>query len=290
MKHILITGATGNIGREVIPYLVQTSTNSKIIVAVRNIKTAKIHFKNYPALEYRAFDFENTVYCNSAFKNIDVLFLLRPPHISEVETYFNPLLQSAKENNIKKIVFLSVQGAEKSKIIPHHRIENLIKTLGFNYIFVRPSYFMQNLTTALLPEIKEHQSITLPSGKGVFNWIDVKNIAEAIAFLIEDFDKYKNKAYEITGSENKNFYDIATLITNITGIKIQYKSINPIRFYFKKRKEGLEKPFALVMTMLHFLPRIEKASNITTNFKDITGKQPTLLKDFIEREKTIFNG
>jgi hypothetical protein len=52
-------------------------------------------------------------------KNIDVLFLLRPPHISEVETYFNPLLQSAKENNIKKIVFLSVQGAEKSKIIPH---------------------------------------------------------------------------------------------------------------------------------------------------------------------------
>jgi hypothetical protein len=41
---------------------------------------------------------------------------------------------------------------------------------------------MQNLTTALLPEIKKHQSITLPSGKGVFNWIDVKNIAEAIAF------------------------------------------------------------------------------------------------------------
>ncbi|MEZ5024288.1 MAG: hypothetical protein R2728_13685 [Chitinophagales bacterium] len=52
------------------------------------------------------------------FKDIDLLFLLRPPHISKVDEYFQPLFRSAKNNGIDKVVFLSVQGAEKSKMIP----------------------------------------------------------------------------------------------------------------------------------------------------------------------------
>jgi hypothetical protein len=52
------------------------------------------------------------------------------------------------------------------------------------------SYFMQNLTTTLLPEIVKQKRITLPSGKAKFNWIDVKNIGEATAHLILNFAKY----------------------------------------------------------------------------------------------------
>jgi len=63
---------------------------------------------------------------------------------------------------VNQVVFLSVQGAEKSKVIPHNRIESLIIEYGMEYIFLRPGYFMQNLTTTLLPDIIKRRQIFLP--------------------------------------------------------------------------------------------------------------------------------
>ncbi|QTE22300.1 NmrA family NAD(P)-binding protein [Polaribacter cellanae] len=288
MKRILITGATGNIGIEVVHYLAKLNNESEIILAVRNIKSAEKKFASILNLSFRLFDFEKQNSFDTAFKNIDILFLLRPPQISKVDVYFKPLLESARNNKIEKIVFLSVQGAEKSKVIPHNKIEHLIKLIGFEYIFVRPSYFMQNLTTTLLPELQKTQTITLPSGNAKFNWIDVKNIGEITADLINSFENYKNKAYEITGTENKNFQEVSKLLSDTLGAKFKFKSINPIRFYFKKRKEGVANGFAIVMTILHFLPRLQKKPKISENFTKITGKKPTTLKEFIVREKETF--
>lgn len=285
MKQILITGATGNIGREVIHYLTELGKESTIIAAVRDIEDAKRCFSAYPKLRYRKFDFEDASSFNSSFRGVDTLFLLRPPHIAQVEKYFRPLLKAAQENKVREIVFLSVQGAEKSKVIPHNKIEGLVQSFGFDYIFVRPSYFMQNLTTSLLPEIQNNRTITLPSGQAKFNWVDVKDIGEATARLIASFDTYRNNSFEITGTENKSFKEVADLMSEVTGLRIEYKSINPISFYFRKRKEGLKSDFAIVMTILHFLPRIQKVPELSDSYKSLTGKKPTLLKEFIEREK-----
>lgn len=288
MQKMLITGATGNIGLEVIHYLQALNPENRIIAAVRNAEKAKKKFPQAAKLDFRLFDFEDPETYATAFNQVDLLFLLRPPHLADVERYFRPLLVSAKENGVEQVVFLSVQGAEKSKVIPHNKIERLIQELGFDYIFVRPSYFMQNLSTTLLPEIVNHKSITLPSAQAKFNWIDVKNIGEATARLILDFEKYQNQSYEITGSENKDFAEVTTLMTKAIGEKISYKSVNPINFYFKKRKEGLASGFAVVMTMLHFLPRLQSEPEISKNYQQLTGKHPTTLAEFMEREKETF--
>lgn len=284
MKRILVTGATGNIGLEVVHYLSEMNSGSEVCLAVRKKNRVKETFKNFPNFPLRQFDFENEDSYSEAFKKVDILFLLRPPHISDVEMVFRPLLISAKENGVNKVVFLSVQGAEKSKVIPHNKIERLIQELRFQYIFVRPSYFMQNLTTTLLPEIVINKSITLPSGKAKFNWIDVKNIGEATAKLILDFENYQNQAFEITGTENKCFGEVASLITLISGERIRFNSINPISFYFRKKKEGIESGFAAVMTILHFLPRLQTEPTVSDTYQKLTGMKPTTLKEFIERE------
>lgn len=158
MKQILVTGATGTIGSEVIRYLSQMKSECGIIAAVRTIKRAMKILPDDSSLSFRQFDFENTGSFKSAFDGIDVLFLLRPPHISDVQTYFQPLLESAKRSGVGNILFLSVQGAKSSKMIPHNKIEQLIKDLGINFIFLRPSYFMQNLTTTLLDEIVKEKN------------------------------------------------------------------------------------------------------------------------------------
>jgi uncharacterized protein YbjT (DUF2867 family) len=285
MKRILVTGATGNIGSEVIHYLLEQHEPIRVVAAVRDVEKAKTTVEDHPSLTLQSFDFEDTSSFQAAFQQVDVLFLLRPPQLADVEAIFRPLLVAAKENGITKVVFLSVQGAEKSKLIPHNQIEGLIQELKFNYIFVRPSYFMQNLTTTLLPEIRRDRRITLPSGKATFNWIDVKNIGEATAKLLADFEQYKNRSFELTGTENKNFEEVAQLMTEVLGQKITFNSVNPISFYFKKRREGLEHSFAIVMTILHFLPRLQKVPKLSDNYQRLTGKTPTALRAFLEREQ-----
>ena len=126
MSNILITGATGNIGFEVIRFLNKIDTSNRIVAGVRNIEKAKKVFKDYPKLDYVHFDFEDFDTFDIALNGIDTVFMLRPPHISDIDKYFKPLILKIKDRNINQIVFLSVQGAEKSKVIPHNRIERLI--------------------------------------------------------------------------------------------------------------------------------------------------------------------
>lgn len=282
MARILITGATGNVGKEVLQFL--NTTDHQIIVGVRNVQRAKIETVDKNSISLTHFDFENEKTFKPAFEDVDRLFLLRPPHISEIKKYFDPLLSRAKESGIKQIVFLSVQGAEKSNIIPHNKIERLIKDYGFEYIFIRPGYFMQNLTTTLLHEIRAHRQITLPAGNAKFNWVDVKNIAEVTAIALSDFEKYSNKSIEITGSEQLNFEEVADIMSEVIREKITYRSVNPLKFFFLKKKEGMNTGFIIVIAILHFLPRIQKQPSLSKSYTDMTGKIPTTLKEFIERE------
>ena len=284
MKRILITGATGNIGHEVIRFLYADNLLNQIIAGVRNIDKAKIEFKDYSQLDYVKFDFEDSATFDNSLDKIDCIFLLRPPHISNIDKYFDPLINKIKEKKINQVVFLSVQGAEKSKIIPHNKIEKLITDCNLDFIFLRPSYFMQNLTTTLLKDIQEKRKIILPAGNAKFNWIDIENIGEVTAKLLNDFDNYKNRVIELTGYENKDFYQVTDLINETITNKIKFDNVNPFRFYWTKKNDGFNSGLIIVMMMLHLLPRFQKEPKISDFYEQLTGNKPTTLMKFIRRE------
>ena len=288
MKRILITGATGNVGQAVVQHLSLINTDNKIIIGAHNLAKTKKVFADFSNIEYVYFNFEDPSTFHGALKDIDSVFLLRPPHISNVQKYIAPLIEVIKAKGINEIVFLSVQGADKSRFIPHHKIEKLILEKGIDYIFLRPSYFMQNLTTTLIKDIQQHGKIILPAGKAGFNWVDALNVGEMAAILLDRFDHYKNQAYEVTGYENKNFREVVSQINKLIGTKIQYKNTNPLSFYRIKRREGVGRGMILVMIMLHFFPRFQKSPGISGFYEKVTGKNPTSLGEFILREKLSF--
>ena len=288
MKRILITGATGNIGMETIRFLYEKDTTNQVIAGVRDIDKAKKIFSKFPQLEFVTFDFEHVDTFENALENIDTIFLLRPPQISDIPTYFQPLIEKIKQKSIQQIVFLSVQGAEISKLIPHNKIEKLIQDSGIDHIFLRPAYFMQNLTTTLLKDIQLKRQIILPAGKAKFNWIDVVNIGETAAILLNDFVNHKNQSIELTGYENETFAKVANLINEVVTDKIEYKNVNPFKFYRIKKNDGIPTGMIIVMIMLHLLPRFQKDPRISNSYEMLTGNKPSTLREFIYREKNIF--
>ncbi len=289
MKNILVTGATGNVGREVLRFLFSFKHDFSIIAAVRNIDKAKQQFKEYPELKFVDFDFEFPETFENAFNNIDRVFLLRPPHISDTEKYFKPIINMIQKCGIKKIVFLSVFGVEKSKIIPHNSIEKLVKKSGLKYIFLRPSYFMQNLFS--LTEIVDNKKvIQLPASESKFNWIDIKDIAEIAAIALLEENNDLPKIIKLTGAENLSFGEVVSLINDRikSGKKIEYQAMNPICFYRLCKRKGLPASKIIVMILLHYLPRFQSDPKITNDFERITSKKPTSVVEFIEREIIFF--
>jgi len=147
---------------------------------------------------------------------------------------------------------------------------------------------MQNLTTTLLQDIQLKRKIILPAGKAKFNWIDIENIGETSAILLERFSDFKNQTIELTGYENENFYAVVNLINKTVRIPISYESVNPFKYYALKEKSGMAKGLILVMIMLHFLPRFQKLPKISNFYEKLTGKKPTTLSEFIQRESYKF--
>lgn len=290
MKNILITGAGGNIGYEIIRGLHEIASPHRIIAADYNIARAKKVLSGFLSLEFRTLDFADPGTFKSALRDIDMVFLLRPPRLADVHRYFAPFVDVMLTKGIREIVFLSVQGVEKQKSIPHHKIEKLILDRGLDYAFLRPSYFMQNLNTTLVHEIRNNNKIFIPSGKAKFTWVDARDIGLVGAHVLNDFEKYRNRPYVITGSEQKSFAEVAALLSQVLGRQVVYESPSLMKFFREKRKLGIPKMMVFVMIMLHFLPRLSGNINpLSDTVQTITGRLPGSLEAYMEREKYRFD-
>jgi uncharacterized protein YbjT (DUF2867 family) len=292
MSKILITGASGNIGKSVIKQLFShLKTSVSVYPGVRNPgKSSALKLERlYQGLNFKILDFENPSTFPEALEDIDLVFLLRPSHISEVKKYFQPFINALIDKKIRGVVFISVQGVEKSSVIPHNKIEKLISQSGIPYVFLRPSYFMQNLTTTLYDELKRNQRIIVPSGEALFNWVDVESIGEVAAVVLGHFETYTGQAFDITGYENLNFLELVRQINESTSQNLEYNSFNPISFYFYQKRTGKASGFIMVMIMLHFLPRFQPPPVISNAYEKLTGNKPNSLRKFIERERSSFS-
>ncbi|NCA87100.1 MAG: NmrA-like family protein [Clostridia bacterium] len=281
---IFITGATGNAGAATLQNLFSNASRTDVVAGVRHVDAARSFLNQFEGLEIRAFDFEKPETFATALQGVYCVFLMRPPHISKISKIMKPFLLAAREHGVKRIVFLSVQGADRNQMIPHSKIERLIRELNFEYIFLRPGYFMQNLTTTLYDDIRRKHKIILPAGNARFNWVDVLNIGEVAALLTSRFEEYKNQAIELTGPHNHDFHYVAHAISDILRQPVDYQNVGLISFYRLKMSEGVPRGKVLVMMMLHFLPRYQKELPLTDDFYRITGHQPTTMKEFLERE------
>lgn len=285
---ILITGATGNIGKAIIASLLELKIKSEIVAGLRDVKKDKSVFEKSDSLEFQEFDFEKVNQFNSYLSGIDVLFLLRPPQISDTKKYFQPLIDEAVKVDICQIVFLSVQGADKNSIIPHHKIEKMIVDAGVPYTFLRPAYFMQNFTTTLRRDILEKSEVFLPAGNAKFTIVDVKDIGIVGAKILQNPESHQHTAYDLTNNEKLTFGEMVEYINLVTGRNLKYRSPNLLSFFIRKRKEGIPSTFIFVMVMLHYFPRFQTTPYTTDCVKKITGKEPISFKRFVEREKDLF--
>lgn len=286
-KRILLTGATGNVGRAVLRHL--SNTESEVLAAVRDPASAGATLPPADKLRFVPFDFGQPDTFGPVLQDVRAVFLLRPPMLADVDRYFVPLLDEIQQQNIQHLIFLSVQGADKSRFIPHAKIEAQIRERGIPYIFLRPSYFMQNLTTTLYAGIREKRKVEIPAGDAVFNWVDVDNIGEVAALLLEQPGSHLNRALDITGTENLSFPQALDRVNRVLTHPIGYRSVNPLRYLWRATRRGASFGNALTVAAIHYLQRFQAVAPVSPVYRELTGKAPTTLRAFAQRERHLLD-
>lgn len=277
MDKYLVTGASGNIGKYVVEDLL--SLNKGVKAAVNNMSKAEELFNENENLELVKFDFLDKETFENSFEGVKAIFLVRPPQLAKPQKDMLPFLQAAKENGIEKIVFVSLVGVEKNPIVPHRKIENMIRNLDIPYVFLRPSFFMQNLNTNHREEIKERNELYIPAGNSKTSFIDTRDIARAGAISLIN-ETYKNRAITLTGKTAIDYEEVSRILSQVLERKIEYKNPSLLKFRKDRIKRGTPKAFANVMTLLYLMTKLGTAKDITYDLEEVIGRDPISFKQY----------
>jgi uncharacterized protein YbjT (DUF2867 family) len=188
MPAILVTGASGNVGREVVNACL--ARGLPVVAAGRRSSTA---------VPTRRFDFSDRTTWSPALEGVDRVFLLRPPAVANVDETLNPFVDEAYRSGVTHVVFLSVQGAEDRPRIPHHAIEKHLEQVGRSWTFLRPGFFAQNFQDAYRRDIVEDDRIYVPAGEGAVAFVDLRDVGEVAARVFEAPEAHRHAAYPLTG-------------------------------------------------------------------------------------------
>lgn len=280
---ILVTGASGNVGCEVVKLLSQGGFAAR--AADRRVGRQCEQLTH--GVETIAFDFSKPETFGPAFAGVERMFLMRPPAISDVRRCIFPAIDAAKQAGVKHIVFLSLIGVEKNRVVPHYKIEQHILASGLDYTFLRASFFMQNLNTTHRREIQERNEIFVPAGQGKTSFIDVRDIA-AVAALALTQEGHARRAYDLTGGEALDYDQVARLFSLALGRTITYRRPSLLQFLRRQRENGVRSSLALVMAAIYTTARLGLAARLTEDTRRLLGRAPITFKDYIDDYRTAW--
>lgn len=280
MEKILITGATGNVGLATLKLLESRNYSGiEVVAAVRDIERAR-KIEGIANCNFCHFEFDEPSTYDKALEGVTKIVLIRPNQVSDVTRYIFPFLAKAEKIGVKHIVFVSIIGAERNRIYANHRTENHFKKLNIPSTILRPSLYMQNLTTLHRHDIQDHDRINIPGGLGLINYIDVRDVAETIVTVLLN-PGHENQAYEITGPEAMDLYQIAKIFSRELGREIKYMRPSTIRFARQNLVDKKKLLYVLTLSLLYNAARSGKMNYTNDVFRSITGHDPRNLTDFI---------
>lgn len=270
MTTVLVTGALGNVGREVMSDLVDAGA----AVRAADLDAAAVHDRFGDAVEAVPLDFTDPATW-SAFADVDVMFLLRPPQLSNIRRDMVPALEAARAAGVGHVVLLSLQGAERNKVVPHAKLEQWLRDSGLAWTFVRPSFFMENLSTTHRTDVAECGELLVPAGHGRTAFVAASDVAAVATAALLEPAAHRNRAWTPTGPDALTYDEVAQTLSDVLGRRITYGAPGILRYARHAHGTlGMPWPMVAVTTGIYTVARLGKAAGLTDDVRTVTGRAP----------------
>lgn len=282
---ILVTGATGNIGSELVKQLIAKSADVRVVT--RDEK--KVSHLN-PAIEAVIGDRQDPTVIKKALQGTDKVFLL-PVLIDEKHEADRLLIDEAKRAHVDRIVMISsgvIRSNPKNPIgILHREVELLIEESGIPWTVLRPGGFMSNALRFWADTIKSLATVFNPTGDGKSAPISPYDIA-AVAAVALTAAGHEGKTYDLTGSELLSAHDQVNILSKVIGKPIQCIDIPAEVAAERLESVGLPEPIIQGLYNVWKRVRENEGAYQTNEVEKLTGQPAQTFETWCREHRSAF--
>lgn len=279
---ILVTGATGTVGREVVAQL--AATGQKVRALTRDASRTK-----FPAgVEVAVGDLEKPETLAKALEGVERVFSLAiGPTLAEREKNLAVAAKQAGARHIVKLSVLGAGGQSRSAITEWHDAgEKAIQDSGLAWTFVRPSGFMSN-ALQWVATVKNQGKVFSNRGDGKFPSIHPRDIA-AVAVKALTSPGHEGKAYAVTGPEALSMGEHVKILSEAAGRPIEYVALSDDAMREGMAKAGLPAPLADALIQSGVYVRSGKAAEVLPTLEQVTGRKALTFSEWARENAAAF--
>jgi NAD(P)H dehydrogenase (quinone) len=221
---IVITGASGQLGRLVIEALLQTLPASDIVAAVRT--PAKISDLAARGVQVRQADYAQPATLDAAFKGADKVLLISSSEVGQRVPQHRAVIDAAQRAGVKLLAYTSLLHADTSPLglaAEHQETEALLRASGVPHVLLRNGWYTENYA-ASVPAALAHGVLLGSAGTGRIASAARADYAAAAAAVLTQ-DGQAGRIYELAGDTAYTLTDLAAEISAQSGKEIAYKDL-----------------------------------------------------------------
>lgn len=228
---ILITGATGNVGKHLVQDLLKKGAEVRVLVRDEG---RMAHLGS--SVERAIGDLDRPETLKAAMCGIEQLYFVTP-----VTQQVDNLLAAARQAGVKRVVKQSTIEADRA-LGPgkwHREQEELIKESGLGWTFLRPTMMMVNTVEWWGETIKSQNAVYFPGGKGKVPAVDPRDVAAVAAAVLTNPEQHEGEIYELTGPEALTIGEMVHILEKVLGKRIRYVNVPAFLAAIWMRRFGL---------------------------------------------------
>jgi uncharacterized protein YbjT (DUF2867 family) len=283
---ILLTGATGRVGRATASALLNSNVPFRVLVRDAT-KFALID----PKIEVVTGDLVDVQSVRRALQGIERALIVMGNHPDQaaIERQFATLAMEAGVAHLVKIS--SMEAAETaSAVLPlnHYETEQHIVASGMNWTFLRPNFYMQNMLM-YAEAIKRSAGFALPLGAALTAMIDTQDVGEVAAAVLME-QGHAGHIYELTGPDLMNFHEVAQRLGDVIGSNVRYHEQSAEDFRATLER-FISSPWQLD-AVCELFAEIAAGSLAyrTETVRELLGRAPMCIESFARRFSPSFGG
>lgn len=283
---ILVTGATGNNGLEVLKRLASQNVQARAMVRDRNRAKAIADL----GIEIIEADFDRPETLLAALAGVDRAFLVTNS-TERAEAQQLGFVEAAGQSGVRHIVKLSQFAADAQSPVRflryHAVVEAAIQASGMVYTFLRPNLFMQGLL-GFRSTIAEQNAFYAAAADAKVSVVDVRDIADVAAAALTEAG-HEGKTYTLTGPQALTHTEMAASLSTVLGRQITFVDVLPEAMRDSLLGFGVPvwQADGLLEDYAHY--RRNEAAAIASGVQDATGKAPRWFEDFAHDYATAFS-
>ncbi|MFJ8976055.1 SDR family oxidoreductase [Streptomyces sp. NPDC102282] len=243
---IVVTGATGQLGRLVIERLLATVPAESVAAVVRDReKAASLAARG---VEIRVADYDRPETLADAFRAGDRVLFVSGSEAGRRVPQHTAVIDAAKAAGVAQLAYTGVLGGPDADFLlaaEHKVTEQLILDSGVPYTFLRNGWYTENYTANLGP-VLEHGAVVANAGEGRVASATRADYADAAAAVLTG-EGHVGAAYELSGDVAWSLSEYAAVVAAATGKEIVYTEVPAEVHQEILVKAGLPAPFAAIL-------------------------------------------